>query len=89
MELKTNRLAIIIDDGAVYTDDFYFINLDLSDFGIPPEVWALQWKDGTGEIEFRDNSHNQIINELPAWALHCYELHQSIPREVVEDPGSV
>lgn len=66
------KLVIIPIDGAVYVDGFSYSELDLS--FCPSDVHALQWKDTSGWIEFKDNQdgtkpQNQTITELPEWAL--------------------
>jgi len=71
--VTTNRVTIIVDDNAVYTDTLVYLNLDLSECGIPQGVHALQFKDGTGEIEWKGPIENTVINELPEWALRCLE----------------
>ena len=60
--IETNRLAIIIDDGAVYTDDKVIIGLDFSACGIPEDLHAIQWLDGQGEVEYRDTRHGKTEN---------------------------
>jgi hypothetical protein len=82
MAINTNRLTIIVLDGAVYTDDKVYIGLDFSDCEIPNDVQALQWRDNQGEIEFTDTSPNLLISELPSWAIRCYDLSQSIPEDL-------
>ncbi len=70
--VASNRVTIIVDDGAVYLDELTYISLDFSDCGIPEDVHALQWLNGEGEIEFRSNEvQNEKITELPDWALKC------------------
>lgn len=84
MQIYTNRLAIIVDDGAVYSDHRVWIGLDFSNCNIPNDIHALQWKDGVGHIEYRDTSPNLDINELPIWAINCYDLALSIPEEMMQ-----
>lgn len=60
------KLTIIVDDGAVYVDGLSFSGLDMP--YIPPNVHALQYKDGTGWIEFKEQVQNESIIELPIWA---------------------
>jgi hypothetical protein len=68
------KIAIIREDGAVYKDNFCYLNLDLS--AIPVNVHALQFNDVTniGWIEFKDNDdgtkpQNESITSLPDWAV--------------------
>lgn len=68
------RLAIIINDNAVYIDNTSYFNLDLS--FLPTNVSAFQWYDTYGEIEFKSllsndqiiKAPNEIVRELPEWA---------------------
>ena len=67
-----NRLTIIPSDGAVYTDTYVVLGLDLS--FIPSNVHALQWNNGAENwIEYTD-SPNETITELPAWATQAQTL---------------
>lgn len=65
------RLTIIVVDGSVGEDGFFYNGLDLSSCNIPSDVHALQWFDTYGWIEFKDPVPNQDITELPAWANCC------------------
>jgi hypothetical protein len=66
------KLTIISVDGAVYKDNYSYLNLDLSSCGIPDNVSALQWQDSTGWIEDKSALvDNTPITELPAWANAC------------------
>ena len=74
------KLTIIVEDNAVYVDGvmkaYAPLPLDLSTCGIPNNVWALQWKDTSGWIEFKDNPDgtkpaNELITVLPDWANAC------------------
>jgi hypothetical protein len=65
------KLTIIPLDGAVYKDGFSYSGLDLPT--TPENVHALQWDNGAGWIEFKNESEfckpaNQAINTLPTWA---------------------
>lgn len=76
------KLSIIVDDGAVYVDGVCKMPLDLNQCGIPENVWALQWKDVAGWIEFDDNPDgtkpaNQPITELPEWANNCVTVWEN------------
>jgi hypothetical protein len=69
----SNRVTVIVDDNAVYLDQGIFIDLDFSNCGIPEDIHALQFLNGSGEIEYRDSRHNFPITELPEWAIKCIE----------------
>lgn len=65
------KLTVIPVDGAVYKDGFSYSNLNLT--GIPNNVHALQWDNGAGWIEFKNENEfrkpaNQSITALPDWA---------------------
>lgn len=72
--MQTNRLTIIPTDRAVYTDVCTYVNLDLSSCGIPSDIHALQWMDNSGWLEFIGPSDNQVITELPEWAINCLNV---------------
>lgn len=70
------KITIITIDNAVYVDGVCKMPLDLSSCGIPSNVWALQWKDTSGWLEFNDNDDgtkpaNEPIVDLPMWASAC------------------
>jgi hypothetical protein len=65
------KLTIIPSDGSVGEDGKFYLELDLSSCGIPPNVHALQWQDTAGWIEFKDPVPNEEISSLPAWASCC------------------
>lgn len=60
------RLTIIRDMGLVHVDGRGHDEQDMT--GVPENVHALQWDGESGEIEFVDNTPNQEITALPAWA---------------------
>ena len=69
------RLTIVVDDTAVYTDDAVYIIPDIVEL-VPEGIWALQWLNGKGWIEFNTDEDwnkpsNQRITELPEWAIAC------------------
>lgn len=72
--MESNRLTIVVGDGAVYRDEQTFINLDLSSCNIPNGIHALQWINGSGFIEFIDPVPNENIYTLPSWALSCVDI---------------
>lgn len=85
--IQSNRVTIIVDDGAVYLDVHVYLYLDFSQCGIPEDVHALQWLDDKGHIEYRGQFvQNEEITELPAWAIKCVakweEAYQIIPPPV-------
>lgn len=92
------KLTIIVEDNAVYVDGVmkaYAPNpLDLTQCGIPDNVWALQWKETFGWIEFADNPdgtkpNNEPITALPQWANACVQLwNEWTPYVPPEPPAS-
>jgi len=65
------RLTIVVVDSAVYKDGLCYSDLNLSGCNIPADVYALQWQESFGWIEFTDNRENEQITQLPAWADAC------------------
>jgi hypothetical protein len=76
--MESNRLTIIVDDGAVYRDQGTYLGLDLSSCGIPQDVHVLQWMTDTGWIEYQDTRPNLDISELPDWATSCISVWESM-----------
>ena len=60
------RLTIIRDMGLIHVDGRGHVEQDMT--GVPENVHAVQWDGVSGEIEFIDNTPNQEITSLPAWA---------------------
>lgn len=84
--MPTNRVTIIVDDGAVYTDTAVYISLDLSTCGIPENVHALQFLNGSGEIEWRGHRiPNTPIDTLPDWASNCLEKWQDAHDKFIQE----
>lgn len=63
------KLTIINSDKAVYIDYKPYSQLSLTN--IPQEVHALQWKDTEGHIEYNNGMPNEIIKDLPNWAVEA------------------
>jgi hypothetical protein len=63
------KLTIIVSDKAVYKDNLFYLNLDLSLANIPDNVHALQWDNNVGWIEYKNHvKPNETISALPQWA---------------------
>ncbi len=80
------RLTIIPSDNAVYVDGNSKLNLDLTSCIIPNNIRALQWYETKGWFEFTDDGDpftplapNEIIDQLPQWALDCYQVWVDTP----------
>ena len=72
------NLTIVVADNAVTKDGVGHGDLDLSTCGIPADVWALQWNETSGHIEFYSDSENTEIDELPSWGTKAASLVDSI-----------
>lgn len=75
------RLTIIPKDKTVYKDGVAFSNLEW--LGTPVNIHALQWFTDKGWLEFlgedefnTDKPANELITELPNWALNAIEAWQ-------------
>jgi len=70
-----NRLTVIIADKAVYKNAEGYSDLDFSDCGIPEDVWAFQWENGEGWIEFKGPQENEQVvgTNFPEWVNKCVE----------------
>jgi len=72
--VESNRYTIIVNDKQVYLDNWVYHNLDFSDCGIPDDIHALQFRNGSGWIEYRDTRPNPELNsvaDFPDWAVKC------------------
>jgi hypothetical protein len=67
------RLTIIVADKAVYKNTEGYSDLDFSNCEIPGDVWAFQWENGEGWIEFKDSRENEpfVGTDFPAWVNNC------------------
>ena len=66
------KISITVADSAVTKDGKGHGGLNLSVCNIPENVWALQWEDTSGHIEYNSALvQNDNITELPAWATAC------------------
>lgn len=72
--IDTNRVTVLVPDGAVYLDQGVVIGLDLSACGIPEDMRCMHWDNGVGEIQYVDTRPNLDISEIPEWALNCVKL---------------
>jgi hypothetical protein len=80
------NLTIIPSDDAVYVNGVVKTRLNLHQFSIPIDIHALQWHETKGWLEFKhdiDDSlskiPNDIIFELPKWALDSYQAWVDAP----------
>lgn len=82
--MESNRLTIIVKDNAVYRDQGVFMDLDLSNCGIPQDVHALQWNINEGHIEYAGPIPNVTITELPQWATNCIAIWEISYQQMLE-----
>lgn len=69
------RLTIVVADKAVYKNSEGYSDLDFSGCGIPEDVWAFQWENGEGWIEFTDSRENETFvgTNFPSWVNNCMQ----------------
>ncbi len=73
------KLTIITEDSSVGKDGMFYQDLDLTSCSIPSNVWALQWNNNSGHIEYKgEDIQNEDITELPAWASSAHTLWQTL-----------
>lgn len=67
------RLTVVVADKAVYKNKEGYSDLDFSDCGIPEDVWAFQWENGEGWVEFNDSRENEPFSgsSFPEWVNKC------------------
>jgi hypothetical protein len=80
------RLTIVTQTASVGKDEVFFEGLDLSSCGVPLDVWALQWYDTYGHIEFIGAAPNEDIPALPDWASNCLSVWQTAYEESLIPP---
>jgi hypothetical protein len=68
------KLTIVSLDGTVCKNSVCYLKLQLS--GIPDNVHALQWDNGSGWLEFNDGEKNKTITALPDWAIEAEKVWQ-------------
>jgi len=86
------KLTIIVVDGSVGKDGVFY-KLDLSSCNIPNNIWAFQWNQSSGHIEFDTPIPNEDITAIPNWANACLSLWETkndeetkpVPEPTLED----
>jgi hypothetical protein len=79
------KLTIITEDNAVGKDGMFYQDLDLTSCSVPSNVWALQWNNNSGHIEYKGvEVQNETITELPAWASAAQTLWQNLENARLE-----
>lgn len=75
------RLVILKEDSTVGVSGQFIGGLNLSQCGLPENLWALQWEErgvDSGHIEYDSPLiDNTLITELPAWANSCIAVWQA------------
>lgn len=75
--IQTDRITIVVEDGAVYTDEHVIIYLDLSSCGIPEDVHAFIWFKDKGQIEFKGvEKCNEHVTVVPEWAWNALSVYE-------------
>ena len=62
---------VIIVEYRVVTIDGHAIQWELD---LPSNIWALNWKDNKGEVEYDDGTNNKIIDNLSEFQ-HIVDEH--------------
>ena len=73
------QLTIVKEDNIILVDGLEQ-SFDLSGYSLPENLWALQWQNTAGEIEYTDKN-NEKINVLPDWTKPIIEKHQFLVKE--------
>lgn len=75
------RLVILKEDSTVGVSGQFIDGLNLSQCGLPENLWALQWEErevNNGHIEYDSPMiANTPITALPAWANACIAVWQA------------
>lgn len=84
-----SKITIIVEDSSMSKNGHGLGNLDFSSCNIPSNVWAFQWNENSGHIEFNSDIPNETVTELPAWVLACESVFDnyvapSVPTPVTE-----
>ena len=64
------NIVIIVEDKIV-TIDGHAIEWELD---LPSNIWALNWKNDSGEVEYNDGTNNKIIDNLSEFQ-HIVDEH--------------
>lgn len=73
------QLTIVKEDNLVLVDRQAQM-FDLSCYSLPETLWALQWKETSGEIEYTDKNNEKII-ALPDWTTPIIANHKLLAEE--------
>ena len=73
------QLTIVKQDNLVLIDS-QKQTLDLSVYSLPETLWALQWQETSGEIEYTDKN-NEKIDSLPDWVEPIIDEYKRLAEE--------
>ena len=71
------RLTIVTETSSLGKNGVFYDDLNLTQCQIPSNVWALQWEENSGWIEFDTPIPNEDITSLPAWANSCLAIWEA------------
>jgi len=77
------RLTIIPEDKTIRIDEEFMLNIEQDMSWIPENIHAVQWYDTWGEIEYKDGSPNERIEELGIYQQAIIDLNNEKQR--IED----
>jgi hypothetical protein len=80
------RLTIVTETNTVGKDGVFYDDLNLTACQIPNNIWALQWNESSGHIEFDTPIPNEDITSLPAWANACIAVWEAKDYEEKHPP---
>jgi hypothetical protein len=81
------RLTIVTETNTVGKDYVFYDDLNFTQCQIPNNVWALQWYNDAGHIEFNTTIPNEDITSLPAWATACVSVWEAKDYEEKNPPA--
>ena len=73
------QLTIVKQDNLVLIDN-QAQTFDLSAYSLPETLWALQWQETRGEIEYTDKN-NEKIDTFPEWTKPIIAEHRRLTEE--------
>ena len=74
------RLTIVPEDRLIGIDGIFYQDIQQDLSWIPSNVYAVQWSDSSGEIEYNDGTPNEIISDLGIYAQAQTDFNNEIQR---------
>ena len=74
------RLTIVPEDRLIGIDGIFYHDIQQDLSWIPSNVYAVQWSDSSGEIEYNDGTPNEIISDLGIYAQAQTDFNNEIQR---------